>query len=399
MNMNDVSLLALDPLDVGVRINPPYPKEPLVFSVAEHIGRVLFLDPRRVKQMEGQPRTSIGNVADLAEEIKTDGQKDAILVFPIVHPDFDAEVDAGHRRRGACDLAGLMVRAEIRPIPKDRAEQYDDAFIDNFNREDLTLLDTVLSIEKLLANGRTWQDIARMAGKTRAWVDQYTVLVRMNPDVRPLMEEQNHGLENEVGRKLRRKTALPLSIWLQIAKMPMEKQLPFARRMVDGGVSIETARFLVQKDLTEQGVVMRQRSPNERFMIFDQAVSRTETLLMQYLEMPEKNFTAMFESRDQASRTRLAEKMRGIAFHLKCMAAAISVSGSGKSDVPLANMIESFQATQGNQCQPNVFLSELHPRLQQWVSERVLSWKESDMPLQEWQEEQLIATWKESGKL
>lgn len=396
MKMNDVFF---DPFDVGVRKNPPYPTAPVPFPVMEHIGRILFLDPRRVKPMDGQPRTNIGDVADLAEEIKVDGQKDAILVFPIVHPDFDAEVEAGHRRRGATDLAGLMVRSEIRPIPKDKAEQYDDAFIDNFNREDLTLLDTVLSIEKLLANGRTWQDIARMAGKTRAWVDQYTILVRMNPEVRPLMEEQNNGLENEVGRKLRRKTALPLSIWLQIAKMPMEKQLPFARRMVDGGVSIETVRFIVQKELTEQGVVLRQRSPIERFMIFNQEVNRTERFFRQYLEMSEKNFMAMFESRDQASRIRLAEGMRGIAFHLKCMAAAISVSGSGKSDAPLANMVESFRGAQGSQCQPNVFLSELHPRLQQWVSEQMLSWKESGRSLQEWQDDQAVASWKESGKL
>jgi hypothetical protein len=106
-------------------------------------------------------------------------------------------------------LERRFLRFEVKPVPVDREEQYDDAFINNFNREDLTLLDTVLSVEQLLKNGRSKEDIARMAGKTLGWVDQYVILARMHPDVRPLMEELNNGQRSDKdGRKLRRKTML-----------------------------------------------------------------------------------------------------------------------------------------------------------------------------------------------
>lgn len=376
----DISHVPFDPTDVRARINPSFVSDdPFKIDTQQFVGHTIYLDPRRVMGMDGQPRQKFVNIEQFAEEIRTDGQKTAIQVHPISHPDFDVELQAGERRTRACVLAKLMIRAEIRPVPADRSEHFDDAFIENFNREDLTLLETVESVEKLLANGRPWQDIARMAGKSKTWVDQYTTLVRMDPAVRELMKEQNTGQSSERGRKLRRKTALPLSIWLHIAKMPKEQQLPFARRMVEGGVTVDTVRYLVQNELARQGEILRKRSPSELAGVLERETGRVARLYDRYLGMSPRALQAMFSSKETSYKLGLANKMRTIAFHLRGLAEVIS---------PLKTEADPTADGPINGSEPTS-LPGIHPGLQRWIDTQLNSLRESGMSMEQWMDQQL----------
>lgn len=387
----DMSTVPFDPTDVRARVNPPFVSDgPLKIDARQFVGHTIYLDPRRVMGMVGQPRTEFNNIEALAAEITTDGQKTAILVHPISHPDFDVELQAGERRTRSCVLAERMIRAEIRPVPVDRPQHYDDAFIENFNREDLTLLETVESVEKLLANGRSWQDIARMAGKTKAWVDQYTVLVKMNPAVRPLMKQQEAGRLNGVGRKLRRKSALPLSIWLQIAKKPQEQQFSFASRVIKSGVSIDAVRYLVQQDLAAQGQSMRQRSPSELFGVLERETQRMRRFYSRYLEMPGNSLKSMLDANEVSRRGELAGDMGELAFHLQGLSEAIGPVKKTKAATV------SWSSHQGAPKQ--AFFSQLHPGLKRWVNQQLDAIKESGMSIAEFMDQQSLQHILSSGK-
>ncbi len=153
MRMNEVSLF--DPLAVVDGPNPPLLAEPFRFSVQDHIGRVLYLDPRRVKPMKRQPRSDAeqARLEEMEASFRAVGQEETGLVFPIADPDFDAGVIGGHRRRLTCLRLGWMYRVEVRPAPADWKQLYIKALAGNCNREDLSIRDLTDAVKELLNCG------------------------------------------------------------------------------------------------------------------------------------------------------------------------------------------------------------------------------------------------------
>jgi ParB/RepB/Spo0J family partition protein len=175
MRMNE---LPFNPLDVRARINPSFPATPAPFDAWSHIGETVWLDPRRVKFMKGQPRERMTNIKELAEEIREDGQKTTILVHPIDDSEYDVELTAGERRTRACREGGIMIRAEVRPPPACEREHFIDAVVENFNREDLSILETVRAIDRLVNQyGLTQSEVAVKLGKTDGWVSNRSICV------------------------------------------------------------------------------------------------------------------------------------------------------------------------------------------------------------------------------
>ncbi len=118
--MNEV---LIDPFDVRRRLNQPHPDASVPFDAWPHIGKTVWLDPRRVKLPKDKPREGFPAIPQCARGLKGGGQKATILVHPINDPDFDVELTAGERPTRECREAGIMVRAEIRPVPEGNAIQ------------------------------------------------------------------------------------------------------------------------------------------------------------------------------------------------------------------------------------------------------------------------------------
>lgn len=80
---------------------------------------IIDVDPARCRNWAYSDRNNfeLGDIEDLAEDIKNNGQLQPAIIRKINNLDYDYEVIAGERRWRACSLAGLTLKAVV--IEKD----------------------------------------------------------------------------------------------------------------------------------------------------------------------------------------------------------------------------------------------------------------------------------------
>lgn len=132
-----------------------------------------------------QPRTSM-------DQVKLDELKNSILerdlLQPIIVRPFPEnpklfQIIAGHRRTAAMKLLGrdsipaLIMKSGSRDLKI-------DALIENIQRVDLSPLDEALAIKEIISDsGMKQQDVAKMLGKSKAYVSQALKITSMSPAV------------------------------------------------------------------------------------------------------------------------------------------------------------------------------------------------------------------------
>lgn len=324
MRMNEVSLF--DPLAVVDGLNPPLLAEPFRFSVQDHIGRVLYLDPRRVKPMKRQPRSDAeqAKLEEMGASFRAVGQEETGLVFPIADPDFDAGVIGGHRRRLTCLRLGWMFRVEVRPAPADWKQLYIKALAGNCNREDLSIRDLTEAVKELLHCGCTRQEISAIIGKSTQVVDQYVALAALNPEVFPFLDESNEDQHASDGRRLRRTTFLTLGYAVEIARLPVEDQVAAAQAVVDELMTSSDVKHFVRQRLERHGMVRtRIRSADEHRRLLNDGLRNFELLLQPYSGMSHDELLALRRGMDSFQRASLDRRFRTVAAELSRLAAVL----------------------------------------------------------------------------
>jgi hypothetical protein len=158
------------------------------------------------------------------------------------------------------------------------------------------------------------------------------------------MEELNNGQRSDKdGRKLRRKTMLPLSIWLQIARMPEEEQRSQAEKLIADNPSIEVARAQVHRELVKRGQKPRFR-PSELSRVIASRTNELGLSLERCSGMKPSELQSMFRGNKEMEAHWMAMSMRQLALSLKIVADALdppSVELSDSSD--LWNLAEAFK--------------------------------------------------------
>lgn len=357
MRMNEVSLF--DPLAVVEGQNPPLLAEPFRFSVQDHVGRVLYLDPRRVKPMKRQPRSDAeqARLEEMEASFRVVGQEETGLVFPIADPDFDAGLIAGHRRRLTCLRLDWMYRVEVRPAPADWKELYIKALASNCNREDLSIRDLTEAVRELLRCGCPRQEISAIIGKSTQVVDQYIALANLNPEVFPFLDESNEDQRASDGRKLRRTTLLTLGYAVEIAKLPVEDQVAAAEAVVDELMTTNDVKHFVRQRLERHGMVRtRTHSPDEHRRLLSDGLRSFELLLQSYGSMSHDELLVLRRGMDSFQRSNLDRRFRAVAADLSRLAAVL-----GPYDAEL-----------------------WHPAMRSWLRQGLMAYGESNVPLEEW---------------
>lgn len=135
-----------------------------------------------------QPRRQMSQEAleELALSIRAQG-----VIQPIVvrrHQD-GYEIIAGERRWRAAQLAGLAeIPALIRELSDDKAMAI--GLIENIQRQDLNAVEEAIALDRLLHEFQmTHQEIADVLGKSRVTITNTLRLLKLNPDVRLLVEK------------------------------------------------------------------------------------------------------------------------------------------------------------------------------------------------------------------
>jgi ParB/RepB/Spo0J family partition protein len=188
------------------------------------VYEVVRLDPRKIDPNPAQPRrfffspgdTDNGESEDektvirrLAENILSKSQIQPILVVPTSKGRF--MVVAGERRLRAAKFLSeelgepWLIDAIIRnDIPPEKI--LDFAIAENAARQNLTAIEQIWAIQRLLAHGKTEAEIAAIFSRGRAWAEKYCLIAKLPTDVIRQMHPDN-------GRR-----ALTISVAHEIAK-------------------------------------------------------------------------------------------------------------------------------------------------------------------------------------
>jgi ParB family chromosome partitioning protein len=123
------------------------------------------LNPRQVDANDPK-------VIELADSIRARGVLQPLLITP------DHVIVAGHRRAVAARLAGL-VRVPTITKALSEADQLAAILVENLQREGLNPVQTGLACERLVARGRSVEEIARSTGLSSFTVRRYLALAKL----------------------------------------------------------------------------------------------------------------------------------------------------------------------------------------------------------------------------
>lgn len=153
---------------------------------------VLLLSPGAIIPDEDQPRTSPGDVQELAESIRALGVQQPLLVRP--HPDREATyiLVAGERRyraaleAGTTQLPCIVLGDEI----DDPSRRLIVQLTENIQRSNLDMMEVAHAIARLVEDHRlAKQDMARLLGKSPAYVSKHLALLQATGPAQEAIEE------------------------------------------------------------------------------------------------------------------------------------------------------------------------------------------------------------------
>ncbi|HEX7151827.1 MAG TPA: ParB/RepB/Spo0J family partition protein [Thermoanaerobaculia bacterium] len=151
--------------------------EELTRRSGRHIGTMLPL--QFVEPNAEQPRTSLGNIEELAASIREKGVLEPILVRNIAPNRY--QIISGERRYRAATLVGLDEIPAIE-LDVDDKEQLEIALIENIQRKDLTAFEEAEGFLVLQQKfGYTHEKISQVIGKSRTTITE-TLFINEIPD-------------------------------------------------------------------------------------------------------------------------------------------------------------------------------------------------------------------------
>jgi ParB family chromosome partitioning protein len=150
-------------------------------------GQMIAVD--RIETNREQPRSAIGDLAELAASIRRHGVLEPLLVRPLANDAGGApsyQLIAGERRFHAAVEAGLTEVPCIEMTVSDR-EALELALIENLQRKDLTPFEEAEGYRTLVEKyGYAHEDVADAVGKARSSVTEALRLLDIPPAIRDL---------------------------------------------------------------------------------------------------------------------------------------------------------------------------------------------------------------------
>ncbi|WP_089107631.1 ParB/RepB/Spo0J family partition protein [Streptomyces hyaluromycini] len=174
------------------------------------------LPPHRISLNPDNPRSSLGDLTDLAGSLKTHGQKVAITVmnrdaYLTANPEREADLEAdtthvvidGSSRLAAAREAQL---ASIKIMVSDdqgntSEELLESALVANIHRQDLEELDEARALDRLLKIYGSQTELAKRLHRSQGWVSQRLALLNLTPELQAQIGQEPIKLLRAVGNK------------------------------------------------------------------------------------------------------------------------------------------------------------------------------------------------------
>ncbi|KUN77945.1 plasmid partitioning protein [Streptomyces bungoensis] len=216
------------------------------------------LPVHRISLNPDNPRSTLGDLTDLAGSLKTHGQKQAITIMnrdayvkanpgqeAALEPDTTHVVVDGSSRLAAAREAGL---ATIKVMVSDdqggtSEELLESALVANIHRQDLDEIDEARALQRLLAIHGSQRALAKRLHRSQGWVSQRLALLNLTPELQARIGEEPIDLLRAVGNK------------------PAEQQQAALEEMKAERTRKEEARTRAVKGLNEQTAEGRAARP------------------------------------------------------------------------------------------------------------------------------------------
>lgn len=167
------------------------------------------------------PRTMLGDLAELSGSLKEHGQKQAITVmnrdaYVKANPEREADLEPdtthvvvdGSSRLAAAREAGLTHLSVM--VDDDQGSDGDaileSALVANIHRNDLDPLDEARALQRLLVIHESQVKLAKRLRKSQGWVSQRLALLNLTPELQAVVGEE------------------PVELLRSVAKEPQERQ-------------------------------------------------------------------------------------------------------------------------------------------------------------------------------
>ncbi|MBL1087637.1 ParB/RepB/Spo0J family partition protein [Streptomyces actinomycinicus] len=174
------------------------------------------LPVHRISPNPDNPRSTLGDLTDLAGSLRTHGQKQAITVmnrdaYLKANPGQESALEAdtthvvvdGSSRLAAAREAGL---ATIKVMVSDdqgatSEELLESALVANIHRQDLEEIDEARALQRLLAIHGSQRTLARRLHRSQGWVSQRLALLGLTPELQARIGQEPIDLLRAVGNK------------------------------------------------------------------------------------------------------------------------------------------------------------------------------------------------------
>ncbi|MFA6411042.1 MAG: ParB/RepB/Spo0J family partition protein, partial [Candidatus Buchananbacteria bacterium] len=153
------------------------------------LPKTIAINPFEVRPLPGQIRQHFAGVKELADSIKEIGQVMPIIVTELRSPSgpYRVQLVDGERRLAACQYLKRGIVAFVTDGSLEPEEIYALSVAANFGRQPhdpIEILQAILTFKKY---GKTNEQIARVFGKSVAWVCQHYLLRKLDPIVQGWM--------------------------------------------------------------------------------------------------------------------------------------------------------------------------------------------------------------------
>ncbi|MEU5225050.1 ParB/RepB/Spo0J family partition protein [Streptomyces toyocaensis] len=174
------------------------------------------LAPHRISLNPDNPRSTLGDLTDLAGSLSTHGQKQAITVmnrdaYVKANPDREADVEPdtayvvidGSSRLAAAREAGLTtVKVMVSDEQGSTSEELlESALVANIHRQDLEELDEARALQRLLTIHGSQRALAKRLHRSQGWVSQRLALLNLTPELQARIHEEPIELLRAVGNR------------------------------------------------------------------------------------------------------------------------------------------------------------------------------------------------------
>ncbi len=338
MDTNVVQLYADTELSTSAAHNPKLGDMPVVVDISDKHNMVIFVDSRRVRPLPDQPRQaenegfSEESIAELAEAIDSEGQIEPVLITLPKERGWDADLVDGERRLRACRHGHMMILARVDTTIVDPEEHFVKSVMANFHRVGHTSVEVMYAIRRMQKT-RTIDQIAKVFGRSRAWVEQHISLLRLDESLHPFLvgqevESDVAPSEEDAVKKAGRKVTGKLTFQIagMLAGVPREDQLTLAKVILGKRMPYDAARRYVHAYLDQNKLLSgkQKRPPSEMFRALERLVDTASNRFGYYVDKNPRELQELFATQPIKETQVLAQDLRFLGSMMEDLAVILN---------------------------------------------------------------------------